>query len=365
MLGPLPDNALLAWLQDESNDDFCSTEALATMYNYFITGADNPLEKLQEDDRHHSFLIFIEDDQEEVTGLVLHHLAQFPSRLGATATAYDGRWFLTADQPVGGSHITYLLPTNLLDEVDGAQCYTPARIQRELAHQVDVAQLDVEINDANLEDLETIITRKGMWIPNQYAKLCLGGLNPAEVWTRVYGAILQNGHTEACKPLVEFLQYQIQGSGEFNMALFDEATELTQLQVTSVFLRHRSHVLSHLHPFGTKGGSGSTGGGDPSTPADTGNVGSNTNPLTVGSLSFDQLQALIAAIQGGTTGANPSRVSGTGSSTNTVEKRWAVDLDTLFKLCMVSGAADLPPRVGIHCPRTTKRGETDPAGCRQ
>ena len=220
MSGPLPDNALLAWLQDESNDEFRSTEALATMYNFFATGAENPLERLQEDDRHHSFLIFIEDDQKEVVGLILHHLAQFPSHLRATATAYDGCWFLTADQPVGGSHITYLLPTNLLDEVDGAQCYKPAHIQRELAHQLDVSQLVVEVSDANLEDLEMIITRRGMWIPNQYAKLCLGGLNPAEIWTRVYGSMLQNGHTEAWKPLVEFLQYQVQGTGEFNMALF-------------------------------------------------------------------------------------------------------------------------------------------------
>ena len=91
MLRPLLDNALLAWLQDESNDEFCSTEALTTMYTFFATGAANPLEQLQEDDRHHSFLIFIEDKQKEVVGLILHHLAQFPSRLGATAAAYDGR----------------------------------------------------------------------------------------------------------------------------------------------------------------------------------------------------------------------------------------------------------------------------------
>ena len=122
MSGPLPDNALLAWLQDESNDEFRSTEALTTMYTFFATGATNPLERLQEDDQHHSFLIFIEDEQKEVVGLILDHLAQFPSRLGATSTAYDGQWFLTADQPIGGNHITYLLPPSLLDEVKAAQC---------------------------------------------------------------------------------------------------------------------------------------------------------------------------------------------------------------------------------------------------
>ena len=344
MSGPLPDNALLAWLQDESNDEFRSTEALTTMYSFFAAGASNPMEKLQEDDRHHSFLVFIEDDQSEVVGLILHHLAQFPSRLGATATAYDGRWFLTADQPVGGSQITYLLPTDLLDEVDGAQCYKPARIQRELAHQLDASQLTVEATDANLEDLETIITRRGMWIPNQYAKLCLGGLNPAEVWTRVYGSMLQNRHTAACKPLVEFLQYQIQGSGEYNMAIYDEATDLTQPRVSTVFLRHRNHVLSHLQPVGADCGSGGSNFGGPAGAAsDPSNVGTSTSPPTVGGLSFDQLQALIAAIQGGNTTSNSADATGTGARPNTVAKRWAVDLDTLLKLCMVSSVDDLPP----------------------
>ena len=342
MSGPLPDNALLAWLQDESNDEFRSTEALTTMYAFFATGATDPIERLQEDDRHHSFLIFVEDEQEEITGVILHHLAQFPSRLGATATAYDGNWYLTADQPVGGSQITYLLPPSLLEEVDAAQCYKPARIQRELAHQLDAAQLTPDASDANLEDLESIITRRGMWIPNGYAKLCLGGLNPAEIWTRVYGEILRNGHATACKPLVEFLQYQIQGSGEFNMALFDEKTDLAQPRISTVFLRHRNHVLSHLQPSNVPSGS-TASGADATAPAGSGGTGAAASSATIGGLTFDQLQALIAAIQSGNAPAPAANATNSSTSPNTIEKRWAVDLDTLLKLCMVTDVVDLPP----------------------
>ena len=172
MLGPLPNNTLLAWLQDKSNDEFRSTEALTTMFNFFATGA----KTLSKDCRRTIVTTpssFHQGCQKEVIGLILHHLAQFPSRLGATTTAYDGHWFLTANQPIGGSHITYLLPTTLLDKVEAAQCYKPAHIQQELAHQLDASQLAIEVNDANLKDLEGIITRPGMWIPNQYAKLCL------------------------------------------------------------------------------------------------------------------------------------------------------------------------------------------------
>ena len=36
MPGTLPDNALLLWLQDKSNDGFKSLAALGGMYTYFV-----------------------------------------------------------------------------------------------------------------------------------------------------------------------------------------------------------------------------------------------------------------------------------------------------------------------------------------
>lgn len=39
MSGPLPDNALLTWLQDEANDKFLELDALAGMYSYFATAS--------------------------------------------------------------------------------------------------------------------------------------------------------------------------------------------------------------------------------------------------------------------------------------------------------------------------------------
>ena len=63
----------------------------------------------------------------------------------------------------------------------------------------------------------------------------------------------------------------------------------------------------------------------------------------MGGLTFAQLQSLITAIQGGTGTTGPSSATGSGSTPTTIEKRWAVDLDTLLKLCMVSSVADLPP----------------------
>ena len=341
MSGPIPDNALLAWLQVESNDEFRSVEALTAMYAHFVVGETDPIDKLRGDDRHHCYLVFVEDSQREVTGLILHHLAQFPERLGVPATPYDGRWFITGDQPVGGNHITYLQPLDLLTEVDPAQCYKVDRIQRELTNLPDATSLVYELTDANVADLEMITTRRGMWIPNQYAHLCLGGLSPADIWTRVYGLMLTNGHTEACKPLVEFLQYQLQGGANANVALFDEATELEQPRSSTTFLRHRNHILSHLIDAPAPQATGPTA--PPGTQA--GAAGSGGTNVNLGGMTFAQLQALIAAIQGGQGTGTGGATAATGQTTptNSVAKRWAVDLDTLLKLCLVSDVSHLPP----------------------
>ena len=90
---------------------------------------------------------------------------------------------------------------------NAVQTFVPNRIQGEVVNEPDLEQLIPEISDANLENLELITTRNAMWIPNQYVVLLLGDdLSPVSTWIRVYGAIMQNGHLDACLPLVQFLQ---------------------------------------------------------------------------------------------------------------------------------------------------------------
>ena len=55
---PLPDNALLLWLQDESNNECATSEAITQMYSIFDDDENEPIEHFQQDDRHHCFLIF-------------------------------------------------------------------------------------------------------------------------------------------------------------------------------------------------------------------------------------------------------------------------------------------------------------------
>ena len=153
-------------------------------------------------------------------------------------TNYDGNWYLTGDQPVAGNQITYELPATLFHKVPEVQCYTPDRLQRKISNNPDLQLVTVVVDDNNLEDLVSVKTRRGMWIPNSYAALCLGDeLGPVNIWNRLYGVMLQKGHTTVCSPLVQYLQYHLRGAVRTNEAIFD-STDLLQPQVNAEFLRH-------------------------------------------------------------------------------------------------------------------------------
>ena len=328
MSGILPDNALLHWLQDGSNNEFLDQDALAGMYTYFNTSATDPLNSIKGDDRHHCFLIFQKDESGSSTGSIVHHIARAPSRMG-NATVYDGKWYFTAGQPVRGQQIIYEVPNDLFGQVGPVQCYVPERIQRELGNLPDATNLSYVADDANLPDLNAITTRRGMWIPNNYAALCLeDGLTPVDIWNRVYGLMLQKGHTMACRPLVEFLQYHLIGAIATNTGIFDN-TSLIQPRVNAEFLLHRSTLLSHLDTGNTHGTTSQSGAGGSTTGGPFG-------------MTAAQFQAFVEAMRGGHTAPAPA-AAGTGNTSGTVDKRWSINLPTLLKLTQVSDISLLPP----------------------
>ena len=242
----LYDNSMLLWAQDLINDEFQEAAAIARMYAHLNGGMANPLPLIQNDDRPHAILIF-EKAGERSHATILHHLKQFPTRVGSP-TIHDGNWYTTSGQPIGGHHITVAVPEDLLESGAPVQTYLTTRMQLELGNNPDLEQIIPEVTEANIEDLDLITTRCGMWIPYQYAVLVMEeGLTPGEVWNRIYGAILQNGHLEACEMLIQFLQVQLLGTGPSKSYLFGtDALELTQPISTSALIRHRNAVLSHM-----------------------------------------------------------------------------------------------------------------------
>ena len=150
-----------------------------------------------------------------------------------------------------------------------------------------------------------------MWIPNQYAALCLEeGLNPVETWSRIYGMILQDGATVACKPLIDFMRVQLMGDVVDNESFFD-VDELPQPRPGRSFLRHRQGVLSHMMPTAT-----------------TVNAPQASNALNSTGISMDEVRSLISTLQSGHTIPAPTVIQ--KSTTSSIENRWSVNLDSLL-----------------------------------
>jgi len=280
----------------------------------------DPVSHFQQDDRHRCFLIFKKVDNDSIpTATILHHLAVTPTRIG-NPTPQDGLCcHLTANQPIGGHQITVDLPTDLFTQGVAVQTFVPNCIQGKVGNEPDLEQLIPEISDANLEDLELVKTRNAMWIPNQYAVLLLDDdLSPVSTWVQVYGAILQNGHLDACRPLVQFLQVQLLGNSVSNTHPF---VGLTQTFASASLIRHRNAVLSHMTTTVALGAA--------HAPA----------PMQEGMSAID-FQALIAALrQGQITQARAAP----GTAGTTVEKHWSVNLQTLLKLTHCTSVMELAP----------------------
>ena len=322
----LPDNALRLWLQDESNNDYLDLESLRTMYSLFASGEPDPTSLVQDDDRHHCFLIFNHDEENKAVGTILHHLARYPRRMGVT-TPFDNLWYISAGQPVGGHQTTYELPSDLFETQDDSSVYTPDRIQREIGNKPDSSTITALANDQNVADIELVTTRRGMWIPNQYAALCLEeGLNPVETWSRIYGMILQDGATVACKPLIDFMRVQLMGDVVDNESFFD-VDELPQPRPGRSFLRHRQGVLSHMMPTAT-----------------TVNAPQASNALNSTGISMDEVRALISTLQSGHTIPAPTVIQ--KSTTSSIENRWSVNLDSLLLFTLSGTVAELEPVYG-------------------
>ena len=147
-----------------------------------------------------------------------------------------------------------------------------------------------------------------------------------DIWNRLCNTLVQNGHLEACSPLIRFLQCQLLGGDPDNHAVYQEG-DLTQPNVSPAFLRHRAEVLTDI----SASASGAT------APADTGAPGGGSG------LSAADLQALIVALRSGHTAPAPAATPSATPSTTTVDKRWAVNLSSLLKYCMVQGVGQLTP----------------------
>ena len=147
-----------------------------------------------------------------------------------------------------------------------------------------------------------------MWIPNQYAALCLEeGVSPVDVWGRLYRALRRDSTLEACSTLVDYLQAQLRGNVKSNESPYD-ADELVEPRTDVSLIRHRTGILQHMEPPDAKIA--------PPAPA----------PNDVGLMDSD-LQELIVSLSSGHITTAPSA----SEFAHTIGKRWSVNHSALMK----------------------------------
>ena len=268
----------------------------------------------------HCFLTFRKEEGGESTALLFHHMARYPSRLGENSP-FAGSWYVTGGQPVGGVHITYDVPLDMFGVTSPMQAYTVDRTQRELANDITIKTLIPEPTTENVVDIELISTRRSMWIPNQYAALCVEeDMTPVDIYSRVHAALLQDGVAMECQPLVDFLRAQLVGAHHTNAAIYLES-ELTQPRSVTSLIRHRNLILRSLSSS------------FPSVP---------TSQPSVQGMTIQDLKAFMEVVRDGQSNESKSQRQ-PSIPVSSVDKKWKVNLQSLLKFSQVTKTTALAP----------------------
>ena len=165
-----------------------------------------------------------------------------------------------------------------------------------------------------------MVARRGIWIPNQYASLCLEEETlPVDAWERLYGALRQGVTLGSCSPLVDYLRVQIRGNYESNKASY-EADELVGPCTASSLVRHCTGNIQHMAPSDAEMA--------PSSPA----------PYA-GEMTAEDWQALILSFISGLITTIPAD----SESTNTIGNRWSFKPSMLMKYTLSASEIELAP----------------------
>ena len=331
MLGssnPSPNCALQSWLSSTA-DPFIQTEALAEVYQLFadITTGDpddteddcrDLLEQFLEDDRFSTYLVATKSDDPADTSprlKLLHHPKFMPARVGRPSI-HSKKFLSSIGPPVQGHFLTAEVPSDMFT-LDTHLVKTATIIQAELLTNPDWRCIDsTGIENQLASNVQTVIVPSGgIWLPLQYAKLCVDhDLTPASAWHRIYPSILASGQATACLPLIQFLQSMC-----CHLPASPKGIEISFPVPDVDLLRERA---SALHQVQSR----------PSMPP-TGTPGTAPAPdLT------SLIQALRSSMAPAPMAATPVPVT----AEDFVAKRWAINLPTLTKLNLVQNVSALP-----------------------
>jgi len=145
--------------------------------------------------------------------VVYHRLTRHDARFGQVPTPYDGQGLaFWGDIVAGQVPATVTVPDTGFNQTAVVQAPTAALIQQGLA--ADPAATLLGPYAAGTQDVDPVVTRPLMIVPNRYAALFVTqGMTPKEAFLALEGRIRQENQEIACAPLLEWLRVALTQRG--------------------------------------------------------------------------------------------------------------------------------------------------------
>jgi hypothetical protein len=249
----------------------------------------------------------------------VHNVAKFRAVLGQPATQWDNRNFGSLGDAVGHQiPSTVELPATIFNQLNNGTNY-----------RVGVPQLmDLVFNDPNVAacgpfgnhdaGTELIQSRNSVPVPHRYMGYFLGPpRTPKEVWFAVGHSLINNGDTETCRPLFDFIRLActLNAAGDTASPLAQE--DYITPTADAPLIRHRTELIQAKLP------------------------GLNMTPEIQGAMNI--ASGLGELVQEQRVARNEAAQRSLDAQVKTPEDYFGPSVLNLIRVCQVATAAQLPP----------------------
>jgi len=145
--------------------------------------------------------------------VVYHRLTRHDARFGQVPTPYDGQGLaFWGDVVAGQAPTTVVIPDTAFNQTGLVQTPTAALLQQAMA--ADPAAGWFGPYAAGTQDVDPVVTRPLMIVPNKYAALFVTqGMTPKEAFLPLDGRVRQEHLEVSCGPLLEWLRVAVTQRG--------------------------------------------------------------------------------------------------------------------------------------------------------
>ncbi|KAL3943052.1 MAG: hypothetical protein SGARI_000070 [Bacillariaceae sp.] len=251
--------------------------------------------------------------------ITIHRTTQYNRPMAQAPSNLDGRMFAFQGESIGQQlPMNVELPSTAFNKASAVQVPTVARMQQLLNDEPNAAMFGPFV--ATDTDVEAIIVRNLVWVPNKYAKMALQGLTPRDAWTMIYAAVVANGEETECADLLAWLRVALTRKAA------DDTSRVAQAPLTTPVFddvdlanKFQAFRLDIMH-------------------SDLPNL-TTTTVAAAGQVVADGLAELVTETRLGRVEAEARRAA---EANKTPKAHYKSSINKLMRLCQVARESDLP-----------------------